>query len=35
VITGADLDKFIAGAPVVTDAEATASPAPPSGLMGL
>jgi spermidine synthase len=35
VVTGADLVKFVAGAKVVADADAAASPAPPTGLMGL
>jgi hypothetical protein len=35
VLTGAELGRFVAGARVVTDAEATSSPAPPGGLMGL
>lgn len=35
VITGADLVKFIAGAPVVTDVVAAPSPLPPTGLMGV
>jgi spermidine synthase len=35
VLTGAELGRFVAGARVVTDAEATPSPAPPGGLMGL
>jgi spermidine synthase len=35
VVAGAELVKFVAGAKVVTDADAVPSPAPPSGLMGL
>jgi spermidine synthase len=35
VVGGADLVKFVAGAKVVTDADALPSPPPPTGLMGL
>ena len=35
IVAGAELVKFVAGAKVVTDADAVPSPAPPSGLMGL
>lgn len=35
VVTGDDLSRFVAGAAVVTDADAVPSPAPPAGLMGL
>jgi spermidine synthase len=35
VVKGDDLVKFVAGAKVVTDAEAVPSPPPPSGLMGV
>jgi hypothetical protein len=34
LIPGPDLPKFIAGAKVVTDADAAQSPPPPAGLMG-
>jgi spermidine synthase len=35
VVTGAELARFVAGAKMVTDADAEPSPPPPSGLIGL